>query len=178
MRNKIKGSALIFLIIFCSYLLLLAQTEEYPHVMDNGGGKATGGGKTNLASIGQAVIGIADDGTNTNQAGYITAVASFEVGIDEKHADEVTPQEIKILQNFPNPFKENTTIEFFLPKSADVEFSVYNVLGKKLLNLTDQASTSGWNTIEFDAGNLTSGVYLYELKTGNTHYINRMVILE
>ena len=87
---------------------------------------------------------------------------SIEVFTDIKD-EEALPTEFTIKQNYPNPFNPSTTIKFGLPEQAEVTISIYNLLGQEVARLADDNFPAGWHTINFDASNLTSGIYLYAI---------------
>jgi len=75
-----------------------------------------------------------------------------------------TPRVFKLYQNYPNPFNPTTKIEFDLPQPSVVTLKVYNVLGQEVRTLLDhQARKDGVQRVEFNAGNLASGVYFYRI---------------
>lgn len=77
------------------------------------------------------------------------------------------PAQVELRQNYPNPFNPSTNIEFSLPAAQDVTLEVYNVLGQRVAKLIDRQVQSGSHTVQFDAGNLSSGVYIYQLRAGD-----------
>ncbi len=88
---------------------------------------------------------------------------SIEVFTDIKN-EEALPTEFTIKQNYPNPFNPSTTIKFGLPEQASVTISIYNLLGQEIMRLVDDNFSAGWHSINFDASELTSGIYLYAIK--------------
>jgi len=77
---------------------------------------------------------------------------------------ETAPSQFKLLQNYPNPFNPMTTIEFELSEPAIVTVKVFNVLGQQTAVLIDQSPMDeGPQLVDFDASNLASGVYFYQL---------------
>ena len=150
--------------------------NEYPHVMDNGGGIVSDGSYNNLASIGQAVIDEAGGALYRNQAGYITAVAGLMVGIEEDK-DASIPKSFSLSQNYPNPFNPSTAIRFDLPKNSEVHFAIYNVVGEKVYELNEKKHAGSY-IVNFDSGELPSGVYFYTLRAGNFHSTRKMLLLK
>ncbi|MBI4546900.1 MAG: T9SS type A sorting domain-containing protein [Ignavibacteriae bacterium] len=74
------------------------------------------------------------------------------------------PQAFSLRQNYPNPFNPATAIEFTLPQDAIVTMKVYNMLGQEVATLADREEfTEGLNDVEFDASELSSGVYFYRI---------------
>ena len=88
------------------------------------------------------------------------------------------PDQFMLKQNYPNPFNPSTTIEFSLPRRANIQLDVYNVLGKKVANLADGNYASGNYSIVFDAKNLPSGIYFYQLKTDNYNEVKKMELIK
>ncbi len=89
-----------------------------------------------------------------------------------------TPDSFVLKQNYPNPFNPSTNITFVLPKSAKVQLTVYNMLGQKVETLIDGNLTSGSHTVRFEASNLSSGIYIYQLRTPTTSLTKRMVLVK
>ncbi len=86
----------------------------------------------------------------------------------EKQGSEIISgiNNYSLSQNYPNPFNPATTIMFTLPVSAQVTLKVYDVLGREAASLIDSYKEAGSHSIKFDASNLTSGIYFYQLKAG------------
>jgi len=81
-----------------------------------------------------------------------------------QNVGETGPSQFKLLQNYPNPFNPMTTIEFELSEPAIVTLKVFNVLGQQTAVLIDQSPMDeGPQLVDFDASNLSSGVYFYQL---------------
>jgi len=86
-------------------------------------------------------------------------------------------------QNFPNPFNAGTTIRYFLPKSCQVNLSIYNILGQKVAILVDELQTAGCQTVGWDGRNfngedLDSGIYFYKIRTGEFSGTRMLVFLK
>ena len=67
-------------------------------------------------------------------------------------------------QNYPNPFNPKTIISFTIPKNQFVELKIYDLLGNEIAVLVNEYKLAGKTTLEFDASNLSSGVYFYRIK--------------
>ena len=76
---------------------------------------------------------------------------------DSKYTD--LPNKFLLNQNYPNPFNPTTTIPFQLPKASHVKIVIYNTLGRKVTELTDQDYQAGYHTVTFDGNGLASGIY-------------------
>jgi hypothetical protein len=82
---------------------------------------------------------------------------------------ELLLNEYVLSQNYPNPFNPTTTIEYIIPQAGQVSLSVYDVLGERVSDLVNEFKESGIYTVDFDASNLSSGSYIYVLRSnGNT----------
>lgn len=95
----------------------------------------------------------------------------------------VLPSESALLQNFPNPFNPNTTIEYQIREFNPVELSVYDVLGQKVRTLVATSQQPGYYRIQWDGRTDTgataaSGVYIYQLKTGAHIESRRLTLLK
>ena len=86
------------------------------------------------------------------------------------------PTSIELSQNHPNPFNPSTTIDYTLTTPASVTLDVFNVLGEQVSSLVDGHRSAGTHTVNFNAGNLTSGVYFYRLTAGNETITHKMVL--
>ncbi len=71
------------------------------------------------------------------------------------------PVKYSLEQNYPNPFNPSTMIRFSLPQANKVSLVVYNLLGQKVATLVDKELTAGTHEVDFNAANLSSGVYFY-----------------
>jgi hypothetical protein len=98
------------------------------------------------------------------------------VGV-EKVAAEI-PQSFSLYQNYPNPFNPTTTIKFALPVDSRVKINVYNSLGQLVETLIDKEMESGYHEINFDASQLASGVYLYQLQAGEYVSVKKMLMIK
>ena len=78
--------------------------------------------------------------------------------------DEYKPAQFKLEQNYPNPFNPVTTIEFNLMERAQVTLKVYNVIGQEVMTLLNNEDMDyGRQGVQFNAGNLASGIYFYRM---------------
>jgi uncharacterized delta-60 repeat protein len=88
------------------------------------------------------------------------------------------PENFLLSQNYPNPFNPNTTIEFAIPQASFVSLKVYNILGQEIKTLLNEYREAGSYTVNFDASNLNSGVYIYKLETGSFSEVKKMTLLK
>ena len=82
-----------------------------------------------------------------------------------------------LCQNYPNPFSTNTTISFIISETSFVSLKVYNILGEEVAILLNKELIAGEHNVVFNAGNLSEGIYLYKLFTGDFIDTKRMLLL-
>ncbi len=86
--------------------------------------------------------------------------------------------ELTDFKNFPNPFSSKTTIEYNLQMSGQVELSIYNILGKKVICLIDKPQSAGKYQIEFSSEILKNGIYFYRLTAGKQQQTRKMLLIK
>jgi aminopeptidase N len=86
------------------------------------------------------------------------------------------PSSFTLNQNYPNPFNPSTTIRFEVPKNSRIKLTIYNILGEAVRILSDAIFEEGVYEKTFDAKDLASGVYIYELKTDDALLRQKMVL--
>jgi len=89
----------------------------------------------------------------------------------------IVPIFFDLKQNFPNPFNPVTHISYSVPESGYINLSVYNLLGKKVANLIDGFHKKGVHNILFNARNMASGIYIYQLVSNNQKITKKMLLL-
>ena len=95
-------------------------------------------------------------------------------------ADEPTviPRIFVLLQNYPNPFNPTTTIEYVLPRSAEVLLTIYNLRGQEAVRLFEGQQTGGYHTATWNASHMASGIYFYRLQAGEFVQTRKMLLLK
>jgi hypothetical protein len=93
------------------------------------------------------------------------------------------PTQFALGQNYPNPFNPTTEISFALPNAADVELSVYNLLGQKVTTLVNGAMPAGNHSVTWDGtsesgGSVASGIYFYRISAGSFNETKKMMMLK
>lgn len=101
--------------------------------------------------------------------------------------DEINkiPSSFTLFQNFPNPFNPATTISYSIPNASFVTIKVYDVLGKEVSTLIGKNELPGKHSVDFNASNLSSGIYFYQFKavpisnqTGDFIQTRKMILLK
>lgn len=98
------------------------------------------------------------------------------VGI--KQTSNLIPEEFKLYQNYPNPFNPVTTIKFDLLYPGKVKLKIYSSGGKEIYDLFNEYKATGSYEIKFDASELPSGIYFYQLSTGNNTFTKKMILIK
>ena len=88
------------------------------------------------------------------------------------------PKDYMLSQNYPNPFNPVTKIEFALPKQSYVTLKIYDLLGREVASLINDTKPAGYYSVDFDAGSLSSGVYIYRMISGTYSQTMRMVVVK
>jgi hypothetical protein len=148
------------------------------------------------ATAGDSIAVCIDDesiltGSSSRTAGDIArtwydgvSYARVDNSISSVHSKEKTPPEkLALIQNYPNPFNPTTTITYSLPTSSNVVLTIYNVMGQKIKTLVNTRQNAGNYEIQWNGSNekgerVSSGVYLYQLKTDSYSEAKKMVLLQ
>jgi hypothetical protein len=135
---------------------------------------AYGGSGINL--YGQELLGCVLDGVVYGDTSMLTVINLLSSEI---------PLEFSLSQNYPNPFNPVTKIKFQVPKSPlsfgegqGVGLKIYNALGHEVQILVNESLQPGTYEVDWDASNFPSGVYFYELTSGDFTQTKKMVLLK
>jgi flagellar hook assembly protein FlgD len=90
----------------------------------------------------------------------------------------VAPIEYALEQNYPNPFNPSTVIKFSVPEATNVTLTIYNTLGQKVTELVNTKLEAGNYSYQWDAGNVATGMYIYELRTNKFVSVKKMILLK
>ena len=88
------------------------------------------------------------------------------------------PSSYSVSQNYPNPFNPTTKINFALPKSGLVTMKVYDILGKEVATLVNEVKNAGSYSVDFNASNLTSGMYFYKVSVNGFSEVRKMMLIK
>lgn len=92
--------------------------------------------------------------------------------------DDDSPTSISLDQNYPNPFNPSTTISYQLASPGEVKLQVFNALGQQVASLVDGFQASGRQSINWNAGSVPSGVYIYRLTTAGQVLTKTMLLIK
>lgn len=134
------------------------------------GARPVGAGK--LADI---VLDVSED-ANASFSGTAILNTSGEQQIGAAEVRSL-PSTFTLEANYPNPFRNSTTIVYELPKDVKVTLEVYNVLGQQVTTLVNGKQSAGRHEVNFDASGLSSGMYIYRIKAGSFTQTNQMTVV-
>ncbi|MEA3288205.1 MAG: carboxypeptidase regulatory-like domain-containing protein [Candidatus Marinimicrobia bacterium] len=117
---------------------------------------------------------------NGNIGEGTNVISTSIVSIDDA---ELLPTAFGLTQNYPNPFNPTTTIEFALPQAAHVSLEIYNLLGQRVRTLVSGYMQAGyintsWDGLNQNGQELSSGTYIYRLKTADLSFTKKMVLMK
>ena len=118
---------------------------------------------------------------NSNKFSYRLKLIDLDgqISYSNKVEVDVTPSAYHVYQNYPNPFNPVTTIKYSLPETANVSLIIYNSLGKKVKTLLNEQHEAGYHSVNFNAVDLASGIYFYQIKAGEKYSaIKKMILLK
>jgi len=92
--------------------------------------------------------------------------------------NNIIPQQIFLSQNYPNPFNPSTLINYQLTMNSYVTLQVFDVTGRIIKTLVDEAQSSGAYSVEFIAADLTSAVYFYQLRANDFIQTKKMILIK
>ncbi len=104
-----------------------------------------------------------------------TYIGNKTVGVNDK---PVTVNQFKLDQNYPNPFNPTTKISYSIAKPGLVNIKVYDILGRQVAQLVNRNQNVGTYSVDFNASNLSSGVYIYQIESGSFVATKKMMLLK
>jgi hypothetical protein len=110
---------------------------------------------------------------------YFYKLKQIDTDGDYEYSSEVSvnhqADDFYLMQNYPNPFNGQTVINYGIPEAGKVDFNVYDMMGELVYSQSESKNPGNYK-IEYDAGNLSSGIYLYTISWGNRVEANKMII--
>jgi plastocyanin len=122
--------------------------------------------------------------TNTGTYPYHCAIHTFMmdtifVSTQSGTSEPLTaPKVFTLSQNYPNPFNARTIISYTLPREANVQIDIFNILGQKIENLANFWQEAGEHQVAWDATSQSSGVYFYRVSVDDQTRTGRMELLK
>ena len=127
------------------------------------------------------IYSYADNSVTPGKYSYRLKQVDFNGTYKYSDAVEVsftTVAKFELAQNYPNPFNPSTTISFSIPEGANVALKIYNTLGQEVKTLVNGFKEAGSYKVNFDAKNLTSGLYFYKLDAGTFSEVRKMTLIK
>lgn len=157
-----------------SIIAILPDTLPNSYVISSSGCTAQGD-NLHFNSAGYRELGIRYAKTMLSTMGYDTTNLQYPEtsGIDPKDM----PDGYMLEQNFPNPFNPTTIIRYYLPQKAKVILEVLDVTGRTVEKLVDNIESIGEHTVTYNGSSLSSGTYLYRLKTSTGYEQTKKMLL-
>jgi uncharacterized lipoprotein YddW (UPF0748 family) len=88
------------------------------------------------------------------------------------------PEKFTLFQNYPNPFNPVTKIRFYLDRPGNATVKIYDISGREVTTLKNEFLNTGYHVVEFDASNYASGIYIYEVVTGQQRLRKKMTLVK
>jgi hypothetical protein len=88
------------------------------------------------------------------------------------------PDKMILYANYPNPFNPSTTIRYKLPAKSRVSMKIFDLLGREIVTLVDEEKPEGMNSVQFNAGNLSSGMYFCRLQAGHSVAVSKLMLVK
>jgi hypothetical protein len=93
-------------------------------------------------------------------------------------SDGTLPIDFSVAKNFPNPFNAQTSIQYGLPRTSDVVIEIYDLLGRKIESVFQGKQPAGYHHINWDAAEVSSGVYFYTIHAGDFTVTRKMILIK
>jgi subtilisin family serine protease len=123
------------------------------------------------------------DDANSGPGWFIDdiSIRKYENAVAEQ-ADTL-PTEFALFDNFPNPFNNSTMLRYALPNDADVQLSIYNTIGQKVVTLVDETKSAGvhaitWNGQNSDGQLVPSGLYFYRFQADAFSDVRKLMMIK
>ncbi len=117
-------------------------------------------------------------GTEWGYSIYEFEVFNLDTLSSSNDDKENLPLQFSLYQNYPNPFNPSTTISYQLPKNGFVTLKIYDVLGREVSTLVNEYKSAGNYKLNFDASNLSSGVYIYTIRSADNVLSKKMILMK
>jgi hypothetical protein len=118
-----------------------------------------------------------DDGDYTYRLKQIDFDGTYTYS-EEVNVTVEIPLEYSLEQNYPNPFNPSTTIKYSIPEEGFVKLAVYNMLGEEVSMIVNGIQKAGRYEVNFNASQLSSGVYIYRLETTNFTSSKKLMLMK
>ncbi len=121
-------------------------------------------------------------GTSYVNSDYEQVIEAIQTELDaliisaESEPDQ--PESMKLQQNYPNPFNPSTVISYKLAENSRISLKVFDMLGREVATLANGIKAAGSHSVTFNATGLSSGIYLYQLKSSSGLLTRKMMLIK
>ena len=167
---------LIFLVlIFTITNCLHGQYRIKISVLGNGGSSDSNLTYHLNSTLGQQLTGITQA---SNYTVYDGVWKPIQILTPIDNQNNIIPQKYELEQNYPNPFNPSTKIKYAIPRISQVEIKIYDILGNVVQTLVNEEKSAGVYELIWNAADLSSGVYFYQIHAGNFVQTKKMLLLK
>lgn len=128
-------------------------------------------GTTHDLRSGSATVSVPEDGEGTVQLQAL-------LGAADQLRKQTAPEKLTLEPNYPNPFTEQTTIEYAVPEQTDVTVQVYNVLGQKVATLEQDTKAAGSHRVKWDGSSVSSGTYFVRIEANGSASTQQVTVVK
>ncbi len=138
-------------------------------------------GRYYLPAAHRIEVKVIDTGKSTE--GFVLRADAIKIALIEEITEVCyfaynLPIKFQLEQNYPNPFNASTIFRYSLPKESSVTLKIFNTRGQEVATIVDEYQVSGIYSVQWSASYLSSGVYLYRLKTYNNCKVGKLMIVK
>jgi len=120
----------------------------------------------------------AHDRTNLMTTSDDHQLQCFTIGNVSIDGDLLVPEEFALHSNFPNPFNPTTTIQYDIPKASYVTLTIYNMNGQVIEKLVNKKQEPGFYSVNWNAWNVSTGIYFYQIKAKNFQQVKKCLLIK
>ncbi len=119
---------------------------------------------------------LSQDDLGTSQPLLETIGRTLQVDTSAGPTEPLIPTSYILGQNYPNPFNSSTTIEYYVAQLGKIRLEVFNLVGERVAILVDEEQAPGWQKAIFDASDLPSGIYIYQMTAPSFVKAEKMIL--
>jgi len=174
--NNLLQSILFISISLFTFSTFAQNSQISWSSFSSGFGISSSGNTSVTSSAGIPFAGSSTNGTSSIVSGFLTNYSIIITDIEQDY--QIIPAVFKLDQNYPNPFNPSTIINYQIPEEGFITLKVYDIIGKEVKTLVNENKTAGSYNIKFDASDLASGIYIYQIRANNFVHSRKMMLLK
>ncbi len=147
--------------------------EDHPYYLTENS-PAIDAGTNFFVWEGDTIVDLSPD----EYTGLAPDIGAYEYHAPDRAVDQIAPTGFELYPNFPNPFNGSTLILFSIPEMADVELSIFNMIGQLVKHQLLENIPEGMHRIRWDASDLPSGLYLYQIEASGTQLTRKALLVK